>query len=261
MRRSISGVTTATSPARTTSSSRRGSAAHRRAATGSPRRSTGPDGSSPSAAVPVSSAPASSSRRHRRPPSPPPARLSPAPADRRTGRRPGADTATKVVFATADGLRPAWETVVTSSETPATTVIDAVTGRGPAADSPDPARAQHRPRLEVLPRSAARRAPGQGRLHPAPLARQARPHPQGQQLPHVHRRGRQQPGGEVRGGAPAERPAWSYRLTPFHLGFAKRSAATPGPARGTPTSRSPGGSTGPRTRRRSSTSSTTGTTT
>jgi hypothetical protein len=46
---------------------------------------------------------------------------------------PGGDTsedsATKVVFATADGLRPAWETVVTSSETPATTVIDAVTGR------------------------------------------------------------------------------------------------------------------------------------
>ncbi len=46
---------------------------------------------------------------------------------------PGTDTsddaATKVVFATADGLRPAWETVDTSSETPATTVIDAVTGR------------------------------------------------------------------------------------------------------------------------------------
>jgi Zn-dependent metalloprotease len=39
------------------------------------------------------------------------------------------DAATRVVFATADGLRPAWETVVTSSETPATTVIDAVTGQ------------------------------------------------------------------------------------------------------------------------------------
>jgi hypothetical protein len=44
------------------------------------------------------------------------------------GGDPSDDTATKVVFATAGGLRPAWETVVTSSETPATTVIDAVTG-------------------------------------------------------------------------------------------------------------------------------------
>ena len=45
---------------------------------------------------------------------------------------PGADTADdtaeQVVFDTGDGLRPAWETVVTSSETPATTIIDAVTG-------------------------------------------------------------------------------------------------------------------------------------
>ncbi|HEX4472099.1 MAG TPA: M36 family metallopeptidase, partial [Nocardioides sp.] len=46
---------------------------------------------------------------------------------------PGADTsddtAQRVVFETGNGLRPAWETVVTSSLTPATTVIDAVTGR------------------------------------------------------------------------------------------------------------------------------------
>jgi extracellular elastinolytic metalloproteinase len=45
---------------------------------------------------------------------------------------PGADTsddtAQQVVFSTPDGLRPAWETVVTSSETPATTIIDSVTG-------------------------------------------------------------------------------------------------------------------------------------
>ena len=39
------------------------------------------------------------------------------------------DTAQRVLFETGDGLRPAWETVVTSSQTPATTVVDAVTGR------------------------------------------------------------------------------------------------------------------------------------
>ena len=39
------------------------------------------------------------------------------------------DTAQRVLFETGDGLRPAWETVVTSSTTPAVTVIDAVTGR------------------------------------------------------------------------------------------------------------------------------------
>jgi extracellular elastinolytic metalloproteinase len=39
------------------------------------------------------------------------------------------DTAQRVVFATGNGLRPAWETVVTSSRTPATTIIDAVTGK------------------------------------------------------------------------------------------------------------------------------------
>jgi extracellular elastinolytic metalloproteinase len=39
------------------------------------------------------------------------------------------DTAQRVVFETGDGLRPAWETVVTSTTTPAVTVIDAVTGR------------------------------------------------------------------------------------------------------------------------------------
>jgi extracellular elastinolytic metalloproteinase len=38
------------------------------------------------------------------------------------------DTATRLAFPTATGLRPAWETVVMSSEQPATTVIDAVTG-------------------------------------------------------------------------------------------------------------------------------------
>jgi extracellular elastinolytic metalloproteinase len=45
---------------------------------------------------------------------------------------PGADTADdtaqQVVFSTSAGLRPAWETVVTSSEAPATTIIDSVTG-------------------------------------------------------------------------------------------------------------------------------------
>ncbi len=44
------------------------------------------------------------------------------------GADTGADTARRVVLATSGGLRPAWETVVTSSVTPATTVIDAVTG-------------------------------------------------------------------------------------------------------------------------------------
>jgi extracellular elastinolytic metalloproteinase len=44
------------------------------------------------------------------------------------GAATGDDTAQRVVFETGTGLRPAWETVVTSSETPATTVIDAVTG-------------------------------------------------------------------------------------------------------------------------------------
>jgi hypothetical protein len=44
------------------------------------------------------------------------------------GADTGDDTAQRVVFATGHGVRPAWETVVTSSETPATTIIDAVTG-------------------------------------------------------------------------------------------------------------------------------------
>jgi extracellular elastinolytic metalloproteinase len=45
-----------------------------------------------------------------------------------TGRDTGDDTARRVLLATTGGLRPAWETVVTSSATPATTVVDAVTG-------------------------------------------------------------------------------------------------------------------------------------
>jgi extracellular elastinolytic metalloproteinase len=45
------------------------------------------------------------------------------------GTDASADSAQRVLFATAHGLRPAWETVVTSSATPATTVVDAVTGR------------------------------------------------------------------------------------------------------------------------------------
>jgi extracellular elastinolytic metalloproteinase len=39
------------------------------------------------------------------------------------------DTATRTVFATADGLRPAWRTVVLSSAEPTDSVVDAVTGR------------------------------------------------------------------------------------------------------------------------------------
>jgi extracellular elastinolytic metalloproteinase len=40
----------------------------------------------------------------------------------------GDDSAERIVFDTGTELRPAWETVVTSSATPATTVTDAVTG-------------------------------------------------------------------------------------------------------------------------------------
>jgi extracellular elastinolytic metalloproteinase len=46
-----------------------------------------------------------------------------------TGTDTSDDTAQRVVVETAGGARPAWETVVTSSPTPATTVIDAVSGR------------------------------------------------------------------------------------------------------------------------------------
>jgi hypothetical protein len=78
--------------------------------------------------------PVSAGSLHRLPPASAHTITTPAEALARTRGplAPGADTsddtATEVVFATADGLRPAWETVVTSSETPATTVIDAVTG-------------------------------------------------------------------------------------------------------------------------------------
>src|SRR5262249_19787538 len=39
------------------------------------------------------------------------------------------DTAQQVVFDTGDGIRPAWQTVVTSSVTPSTSIVDAVTGQ------------------------------------------------------------------------------------------------------------------------------------
>jgi hypothetical protein len=54
-------------------------------------------------------------------------------AHTRGPEEPGADTsddtARQVVFDTGAGLRPAWETVVTSSLTPATSIVDAVTGQ------------------------------------------------------------------------------------------------------------------------------------
>jgi hypothetical protein len=139
------------------------------------------------------------------------------------------DSATKVVFATADGLRPAWETVVTSSETPATTVIDAVTGqvlqRTPLTQYekstgrvytffPGSRRGGHQVRVNFtkhrwLGRHARKLSGNNSHTYSD-----------------VDDNDRAAKSEEVR---PRKGRAWGYRLKPFHMTFAKRFCSNPWP--------------------------------
>jgi hypothetical protein len=139
------------------------------------------------------------------------------------------DTATKVVFATAGGLRPAWETVVTSSETPATTVIDAVTGailqRTPLTQYehstgrvykffPGSKRGGRQVRVDFTKRhwlgKHARILSGNN----------------SHTYSDVNDNNRASLNEQVH---PRKGHAWSYRLKPFHLKFAKKFCSNPWP--------------------------------
>jgi hypothetical protein len=145
------------------------------------------------------------------------------------GGDPGDDSATKVVFATADGLRPAWETVVTSSETPATTVIDAVTGevlqrtpltqyehaRGRAFTFfPGARRGGHQVRVDFTRRHwlgrHVRILSGNNSHTYSDVDDNNRP----ARSEEVH---------------PRAGRSWGYRLKPFHVTFAKRFCGSPWP--------------------------------
>jgi hypothetical protein len=139
------------------------------------------------------------------------------------------DTATRVVFATADELRPAWETVVTSSETPATTVIDAVTGQV----------------LQRTPLTQYERSTGRV-FKFFPGSRRGGHHVKVNFTKHrwlgkrahtlsgnnshtysdVDDNDRAARSEEVH---PRKGRSWSYRLRPFHLRFAKKFCSNPWP--------------------------------
>ncbi len=145
------------------------------------------------------------------------------------GADTGEDTAQRVVFETGSGLRPAWETVVTSSETPATSVIDAVTGqillRTPLTQ------------YEHSTGRAYRFFPGARRGGRQITVDFTEKHWLG---PHAHRlsgnnahaysdvddNNRSSASEEVH---PRTGQAWGYRLQPFHLGFAKSFCGKPWP--------------------------------
>ena len=146
---------------------------------------------------------------------------------------PGADTsddtATKVIFATAEGLRPAWETVDTSSETPATTVIDAVTGQ-----------ILQRTPLTQYDHSTGRvfkffpRAHRGGKQVRVDFTKNhwlgKRAHILSGNNSHtysdVNDNNRPSRSEEVH---PRKGHSWSYRLKPFHLNFAKTFCSNPWP--------------------------------
>jgi Zn-dependent metalloprotease len=146
---------------------------------------------------------------------------------------PGSDTsddsATKVVFATADGLRPAWETVVVSSETPATTVVDAATGR-----------ILQRTPLTQYEHSTGRVYrffPGSERGGRQVKVDFTKRHWLGKHarvlkgnnshtFSDLNDDNRVSPNEQVR---PRKRQAWSYRLHKFHPGFAKKFCSNPWP--------------------------------
>jgi hypothetical protein len=145
------------------------------------------------------------------------------------GADTGDDTAQRVVFDTGDGLRPAWETVVTSSEAPATTVIDAVTGRillrTPLTQYEDSTGRAYR----FFP--GARRG---GRQVKVDFTRHGWLGPHAHELSgnnaHAYsdvddnnRAGRSEEVHPLRG------HSWGYRLQPFHLRFAKSFCSNPWP--------------------------------
>ncbi len=139
------------------------------------------------------------------------------------------DTATRVVFATDAGLRPAWETVVTSSETPATTVIDAVTGR---VLQRTPLR-----QYEHSTGRAYRFFPGSHRGGHQIRVDFTKRHWLGKHA-HVLRGNNAHAYSDVNdNNRPSHREEvhprtdhhWSYHLKPFHLGFAKRFCSNPWP--------------------------------
>ena len=146
---------------------------------------------------------------------------------------PGADTsqdtARRVVFATQGGLRPAWETVVTSSAAPATTVLDAVTGevllRTPLTQ------------YEHSTGRAYRFFPGAPRGGREVAVDFTTRHWLGPHAPRlsgnnahaysdVDDNNRASAGEEVH---PLRGQSWGYRLEPFHLGFAKSFCGNPWP--------------------------------
>jgi extracellular elastinolytic metalloproteinase len=152
------------------------------------------------------------------------------------GADTGDDTARRVVFATGGGLRPAWETVVTSSQTPATTVIDAVTGQ-----------VLLRTPLTQYEHSTGRVYkffPGSRRGGRQVTVDFTRRHWLG---PHAHRlsgnnshaysdvnddnrAGRSEEVHPLRG------HSWGYRLQPFHLRFARSFCSNPWPCSWNPDS-------------------------
>jgi extracellular elastinolytic metalloproteinase len=145
------------------------------------------------------------------------------------GADTGDDTAQRVVFDTGAGLRPAWETVVTSSEAPATTVIDAVTGqvllRTPLTQ------------YEHSTGRAYKFFPGShrgGREVKVDFTRHGWLGPHAHTLSGNNAHAYSDVDDNNRAGTseevnPLRGQSWGYRLQPFHLGFAKSFCSNPWP--------------------------------
>jgi hypothetical protein len=145
------------------------------------------------------------------------------------GSDTGDDTVRRVVFDTGNGLRPAWETVVTSSQTPATTIIDAVTGqtllRTPLTQYehsdgrvykffPGSRRGGHQVTVNFTKRGWLGR-------HATKLAGN-----NSHAYSDVNDDNKPNKSEEVH---PRKGHSWSYRLKPFHPGFAKSFCGKPWP--------------------------------
>jgi extracellular elastinolytic metalloproteinase len=153
------------------------------------------------------------------------------------GADPAQDTATRMVFSTPDGLRPAWETVVMSSTQPADTIIDAVTGevlmRRPLTNYEHSTGrafsffpgAKHGGRAVKIDftqhhwlKANARKLSGNN----------------SHTFSDVNDNDRSSTSEEVR---PLKGHAWSYRLKAFHLPFAKSFCSNPWPCSWNPNQR------------------------
>ncbi|HEY3527795.1 MAG TPA: M36 family metallopeptidase [Nocardioides sp.] len=139
------------------------------------------------------------------------------------------DTARRVVFDTGNRLRPAWETVVTSSTTPATTVIDAVTGevllRTPLTQY------EHSTGLvyKFFPGSARG-----GRQVTVDFTKRHWLGPDARRLSGNNSHAYSDVNDDNRAGAteevhPLRGHSWGYRLQPFHLRFASSFCGNPWP--------------------------------